>query len=191
MKVLVTKEYLTNIANSMRSKKGNTTKYKPEDMSEAIDSITTTYSPRFISFREYKGGDLNPELAALDTSKMTTMAQMFYYCDILASLNVSTFNTENVNNMRYMFYACNRIINLDLSNFNTNRVTDMSYMFANCERLTLLDIRNFNFSHVTSYIGMFNSVPSDCKIIVADNTAKRWITNKFSNLTNVKTVAEL
>ena len=116
---------------------------------------------------------------------------MFYYCDVLASLNVSTFNTENINNMRYMFYACNRIINLDLSNFNTNRVTDMSYMFANCERLTLLDIRNFNFGNVTSYTGMFNSVPSDCKIIVADDNAKRWITSKFSNLTNVKTVAEL
>ena len=61
MKVLVTKEYLTNIANSIRGKKGNTTKYKPEDMSEAIDSITTTYSPRYISFREYKGIDLETE----------------------------------------------------------------------------------------------------------------------------------
>ena len=191
MKVLVTKEYLTNIANSIRGKKGNTTKYKPEEMSEAIDSITTTYSPRYISFREYKGTDLVPELVGLDTSKITTMAQMFYYCDALASLNVSTFNTENVNNMRYMFYACNHIINLDLSNFNTNRVTDMSYMFANCEGLLSLDIRNFNFSNVTSYTGMFNSVRSNCEIIVADDTAKRWITSKFSNLTNVKTVAEL
>ena len=176
MKVLVTKEYLTNIANSIRNKKGNTTKYKPEDMSEAIDTITTIYSPKYISFREYKGTDLIPELAGLDTSKITTMAQMFYYCDALTSLNVSTFNTENVNNMRYMFYACNHIINLDLSNFNTNKVTDMSYMFANCERLLSLDIRNFNFSNVTSYTGMFNSVPGNCEIIVEDDTAKRWIT---------------
>lgn len=191
MKVLVTKEYLTNIANSIRNKKGNTIKYKPEDMSEAIDSITTIYSPKYISFREYKGTDLIPELAGLDTSKITTMAQMFYYCDALTNLNVSTFNTENVNNMRYMFYACNHIINLDLSNFNTNKVTDMSYMFANCERLLSLDIRNFNFSNVTSYTGMFNSVPSNCEIIVADDTTKRWIISKFSNLINVKTVAEL
>ena len=191
MKVLVTKDYLTNIANSIRGKKGDSTKYKPEDMSEAIDSITTTYSPRYISFREYKGWDLIPELAGLDTSNMSTMAQMFYYCDGLRSLDASKFNTSNITNMRYMFYACANIINLNLSNFNTDRVTDMSYMFANCERLTLLDIRNFNFGNVTSYTGMFNSVPSDCKIIVADDNAKRWITSKFSNLTNVKTVAEL
>ena len=190
MKVLVTKEYLTNIANSIRGKKGNTIKYKPEDMSEAIDSITTTYAPRYISFREYKGWDLIPELAGLDTSNMSTMAQMFYYCDGLRSLDVSKFNTSNITNMRYMFYACANIINLNLSNFNTDRVTDMSYMFANCERLLSLDIRNFNFNNVSSYVGMFNSVPNSCEIIVADDGAKRWITSKFSNLTNVKVVGE-
>lgn len=191
MKVLVTKDYLTNIANSIRGKKGNSTKYKPEDMSEAIDSITTTYAPRYVSFREYKGTDLIPELAGLDTSNMGTMAQMFYYCDALRSIDVSKFNTTGINNMRYMFYACANLINLNLSNFNTDRVTDMSYMFANCERLLSLDIRNFNFNNVSSYTGMFNSVPSNCEIIVADDNAKRWITNKFSNLTNVKTVGEL
>lgn len=190
MKVLVTKGYLTNIANSIRSKKGSSTKYKPEDMSAAIDSITTIYAPRYISFREYKGWDLIPELAGLDTSNMSTMAQMFYYCDGLRSLDVSNFNTGNITNMRYMFYACTNIINLNLSNFNTDRVTDMSYMFANCERLLSLDIRNFNFNNVGSYTGMFNGVPSNCEIIVADDNAKRWITNKFSNLTNVKTVGE-
>ena len=104
MKVLVTKDYLTNIANSIRSKKGSSTKYKPEDMSEAIDSITTTYAPRYISFREYKGWDLIPELAGLDTSNMSTMAQMFYYCDGLRSLDVSNFNTGNITNMRYMLW---------------------------------------------------------------------------------------
>ena len=191
MKVLVTKDYLTNIANSIRSKKGSSTKYKPEDMSAAIDSITTIYAPRYISFREYKGWDLIPELAGLDTSNMSTMAQMFYYCDGLRSLDVSNFNTGNITNMRYMFYACTNIINLNLSNFNTDRVTDMSYMFANCERLLSLDIRNFNFNNVGSYTGMFNSVPSNCEIIVANDNAKRWITSKFSNLINVKTVGEL
>ena len=191
MKVLVTKEYLTNIANSIRNKKKNQTKYKPEDMSEAIDSIATTYAPRYISFREYKGTDLIPELAGLDTSNITIMAQLFYYCNGLRELNVSNFNTSNVNNMRYMFYACSNLINLNLSNFITSAVTDMSYMFANCEKLLTLDIRNFNFDNVTTYTGMFNGVPSDCQIIVADDNAKRWITSKFTQLRNVITIAEL
>ena len=191
MKVLVTKDYLINIANSIRNKIGNDIKYKPEEMSSAIDEITTTYAPRFISFREYKGTDLDIELSTLDTSNMDTMATMFYYCNGLRNLNVLNFNTNNITNMRYMFYACSNIINLNLSNFNTLKVTDMSYMFANCEKLLTLDIRNFNFSNVTTYTGMFNNIPNNCEIIVADDTAKRWITNKFSQLINVKTVAEL
>ena len=191
MKVLVTKDYLTNIANSIRNKIGGNTKYKPEEMSEAIDNIVTIYAPRFISFREYKGSELNYELQALDTSNMNTMAKMFYYCNGLRSINVSNFNTQNITNMRYMFYACSNLINLDLSSFDTSNVTDMSYMFANCESLLTLDIRNFNFSNVGTSTGMFNSVPNNCEIIVADDNTKRWITNKFSQLTNVKTVAEL
>lgn len=191
MKVLVTKDYLTNIANSIRNKIGGSDKYKPEEMSEAIDTITTVYAPRFISFREYKGIDLVPELQALDTSNMSTMATMFYYCNNLMTLNVNNFNTSNVTNMRYMFYSCSGLNVLDLSNFITSRVTDMSYMFANCDSLTRLDIRNFNFSTVGTYSNMFTGVRSDCLIIVADETAKRWITTKFTQLTNVKTVAEI
>ena len=89
MKVLVTRDYLTNIANSIRNKIGGTTKYKPEDMSEAIDAISTLYAPRFISFREYKGFELNEELSSLDTSRLTTMDTMFYYCNGLQVLNIS------------------------------------------------------------------------------------------------------
>ena len=93
--------------------------------------------------------------------------------------------------MRYMFYSCSYLVNLNLSNFNTSKVTDASYMFANCERLMSLDIRNFNFSNIGTYTNMFTGIPNNCLIIVADNTAKRWITTKFTQLTNVKTVAEL
>ena len=191
MKVLVTKDYLINIANSIRAKVGGSDKYKPEEMSEAIDEITTIYAPRFISFREYKGAELNEETQGLDTSNMDTMATMFYYCNGLRELNLSNFNTNNITNMRYMFYSCSNLPSLNLSNFNTSRVTDMSYMFANCEKLLMLDIRNFNFNNVSTFTNMFNGIPNNCEIIVADDTAKRWIITKFPQLNNIKTVAEL
>jgi len=92
--------------------------------------------------------------------------------------------------MRYMFYSCNKLIRLDLSSFNTNNVTDMTYMFQNCERLQFLDLRNFSFNNVTSYTGMLIGIPNDCLIIVKDNAAKNWILSKFAQLTNVKTIAE-
>ena len=64
-------------------------------------------------------------------------------------------------------------------------------MFRACSSLTNLDIRNFDFTNVTSYSNMFTGVPKDCLIIVKDDTAKTWLTSKFTTLTNVKTVAEL
>jgi surface protein len=116
---------------------------------------------------------------------------MFESCSGLTNLDVSNFNTSNVTNMSYMFCTCSGLTNLDLSNFITSNVTNMSAMFRYCKSLTNLDIRKFGFTKVTNYSGMFDEVPIDCLIIVKDETAKEWITSKFTTLTNVKTVAEL
>ena len=108
-----------------------------------------------------------------------------------SSLDVSNLDISQVTNMKYMFYFCSELTSLDLSSFNTSKVTNMRDCFYNCKKLTRLDIRNFDFTNVTSYSSMFGIVPTDCLIIVKDDTAKTWITEKFTTLTNVKTVAEL
>ena len=89
------------------------------------------------------------------------------------------------------FDNCSSLTELDLSSFDVSNVTNMTSMFYNCTSLRNLDIRNFDFTKVTSYSHMFYNVPANCKIIVKDDTAKEWITSKFTNLTNVVTVAEL
>lgn len=190
-KILISKEYLTNIANAIRLKSSNSNTYKPAEMAPAIEQITTIYAPRYISFREYKGIELTSELKNLDTSKLTTMAQMFYYCNALNKLDLSNFDTSNVNNMRYMFYGCSNLTSLDLSSFDTSKVADMSYMFTNCEKLMKLDIRKFNFNNVSNYINIFSGIPSNCTIIVADAPTRTWITNRFPNLVNVKIASQL
>jgi surface protein len=116
---------------------------------------------------------------------------MFYDCKNITGLDLSNFNTSNVTNMSYMFRGCKNITELDLSSFDTSNVTNMSYTFRGCLKLTVLDIRSFDFTKVTSFSGIFGSVPTDCEIIVKDETAKAWVLDKRSDLTNVKTVAEL
>ena len=159
------------------------------------------------------------DLSNFNTSKVTNMSGMFDNCKLLSELNISNFNTENVTTMNNMFYQCENLISLDLSNFNTgkvttmsnmfggcknltsldlsgwntSKVTNMSSMFNNCVALTHLDIRNFDFTNVTSYSSMFgasNGPADNCLIIVKDETAKEWVTSKFTRLTNVKTIAE-
>ena len=131
------------------------------------------------------------DLSGWNTSNVTTMRGMFYGCKSLTELDLSHFNTSNVTNMNSMFYNCESLTKLDLSGLNTSNVTDTGFMFMNCSKLSRLDMRNFTFDKVTSNNVMFSSVPKDCLIIVKGETEKQWITSKFSNLTNVKTIVEL
>ena len=211
--------FLTDIANSIRNKKGTTDTIIASNFDTEIDSIETSvgkYAPRFISFRDYNKMDLDYEISNIDTSNVTDMRSMFNGCSNLTSLDLSNFNTSNVTDMSSMFSKCSNLTYLDLSNFNTSKVMDISSMFANCSNLTsldlsnfneisstdmhsifngcsnltYLDIRNFNFTRVVSDGNMFDKVPSNCEIIVKDDTAKKWILARRRDFTNVKTVVE-
>ena len=93
----------------------------------------------------------------LNTEKVMYMSNMFYNCNKLTSLDLTSFNTAEVTKMDNMFNGCSALTSLDLSNFNTAKVTDMNYMFYNCNELTSLDLSSFNTAEVTDMSSMFRS----------------------------------
>lgn len=95
------------------------------------------------------------DLTSFNTSKVRNMFNMFGYCRSLTSLNLSNFNTSNVTDMGQMFYGCNALNYLNISSFNTSNVTSMHYMFRSCSNLTSLNISNFNTGKVSDMAGMF------------------------------------
>ena len=95
------------------------------------------------------------DVSNFDTSKVTDMNSMLSACTTLTELDVSNFDTSNVTDMSWMFYNSTNLIDLNLSTFNTSNVTDMSYMFNSCYSLTKLDVSNFDTSNVTDMMGMF------------------------------------
>ncbi len=96
------------------------------------------------------------DLRGFNTSRCTTMKQMFCKCETLSSLSLSSsFNTSNVTNMYQMFYNCKGLTSLEVAGFNTENVTDMSNMFWYCSGLTSLDVSRFNTSKVTTMYGLF------------------------------------
>ena len=56
------------------------------------------------------------------------MSSMFFSCNLLTSLDLSSFDTKNVINMSYMFASCLNLKYLSISNFVTNQVGDFSYI---------------------------------------------------------------
>ena len=130
-----------------------------------VADIQSKYAPRYISFYNYRGTELDDELANLDTSKITNMSYMFYQCANLTTLNLSNFDTSNVTNMYNMFNSCNKLVALDLSNFDTSKVTSMSNMFSSCYALTTLNLSNFDTSNVTNMSAMF----SNCSVLTTSD----------------------
>ena len=65
-------------------------------------------------------------MSHFDTSRVTTMERMFFYCVSLKSLDVSHFDTKQVISTSGMFSNCAKLKILDVSNFDTTRVKDFS-----------------------------------------------------------------
>ena len=125
----------------------------------------------------------------LNTKEVTDMADMFYECRDLSSLDVSGFNTGKVTDMSGMFYECISLKLLDVAKFNTANVKSMSNMFYRCYNLDLLNVTNFNTENVTNMQGMFYSCSALTTIYASDNFVTGQVTdgsNMFSNCTNLK-----
>ena len=157
---------------------------KSENIKNGVDILGVTgnyvgskYAPRYISFYDYSGTDLDYEIANLDTSNVTNMNYMFSSCDRLANLDLSSFNTSNVTNMISMFNDCVKLTTLDLTNFDTSKVTSMGNMFYNCQKLTTLDLTNFDTSKVTNMGSMFYNCQ---KLTTLDLT--NFDTSKVTNM---------
>ena len=57
------------------------------------------------------------------------MNNMFSGCNLLESLNLSSFDTSKVITMEKMFYNCSNLISLDLSNFNITNISNYDLIF--------------------------------------------------------------
>ena len=130
--------------------------------------------------------------ATVNTNNITNTSQMCLSCTSLVNIDLSNFSFPAVTNFSGMFSGCTALEEINLSTAVGSSATNVSNMFKNCTSLTTLDIRSWVFKDdYTSETDFLTNVPNGCLIIVKDNTAKTWVTSRYSNLTNVKTVAEL
>lgn len=119
----------------------------------------------------------------------TKFSYMFSGCKWLYLPKVSTNGTKNNLFLNYMFSNCTVVTSLDLSGMN-GTVGRMSSTFAGCSSLKHLDIRGLIMHDCSMYSSAFNSVPTDCEIIVKDTIEKLFLATNFPSLSNVKTVAD-
>ena len=122
------------------------------DLSDLDTSQVTAMDSMFY----YCSGLTNLDVSNLDTSQVTNMSEMFGDCERLANLDLSTFDTSNVTDMASMFTGCYGLRTLNINTFNTSKVTNMNIMFSRCMNLTNIDVSNFDTSNVTDMRSMFD-----------------------------------
>lgn len=122
------------------------------------------------------------------TEKVTRMRMMFYHCESLETLDISTFNTSQVTDMEYMFEGCASLNELNLKNFNTGKVKNMRRMFASCQALKSLDLSTFNTENVTDMREMFEICRNLTNLDLSNfNTSNITdMTNMFSDLNSIQ-----
>ena len=139
------------------------------------------------------------DLSNMDTSGMTSMKDMFRKDTSLTNITFGdNFNTANVTSMNGVFWDCNSLTSIDLSSFNTSSVTDMNNMFARCSSLTALDLSNFDTSNVTSmgnpygygYGGMFGECKSLTSLDLSsfDTSKVKQMSNMFDSCSKLTTL---
>ena len=160
---------------------------EPEKVYLNTDSSRMFYS---IYYEQEIKNILEIDLSGFDTSKVTTMYDMFAYMSKLTTLNLSHFDTSKVTNMNNMFYHMPALTTINLSSFDTSNVTDMSGMFSSMSKLTTLNLSHFDTSKVTNmgfmFSDMFNLTTLDISSFDTSKvTSMRYMFDDMSKLTTL------
>lgn len=141
---------------------------KRTDMLQA--RIDATNSCNYL-FYYYTGNNVD-FISDLDTSKVTTMSNMFRSCTKLTT--IPSLDCSNVTKMNYMF-ADDQALSF-VPKLNSGNVTDMSYMFQNCKNLETVE--EIDCSNATNMSRAFYS----CSKL---KTANLLNTNKLTDTSNM------
>ena len=160
---------------------------EPEKVYLNTDSSRMFYS---IYYEQEIKNILEIDLSGFDTSKVTTMYNMFAYMSKLTTLNLSHFDTSKVTNMNNMFYHMSALTTINLSSFDTSNVADMSGMFSGMSKLTTLNLSHFDTSKVTNmgfmFSDMFNLTTLDISSFDTSKvTSMRYMFDDMSKLTTL------
>ena len=109
------------------------TRYTVNEVQNGDGTYTTTIAssitgdaPKTISFDEATN---LYSVEYINTSKLTSVTNMFRSCSSLTSIDTSGWDTSKVTSTDSMFNGCSSLTSLELSSFETSKVTRMSSMF--------------------------------------------------------------
>lgn len=167
-----------------------------ENIKNGVDILGVTgnyvgskYTPRYITFRNYTGTELDYEINNTDFSNITNMNNMFYKCQNLE--HIPKINTSNVLNMKAMFYQCYKL--KEIPELDTSNVTEIAQIFSFCQSITTVPyINTSNCSNLNEMYQQCNKITEIPYLIDASKAIR--VDNIFyycSMLTNLEGLQNL
>jgi surface protein len=93
---------------------------------------------------------------------VTDMRFMFYLCEKLVRLDLSSFNTSNVTNMKHMFYCCSALQSIVVeSGWNTASVIESTNMFGGCYNIMGGQSTTYDSNHVDKTYAHIDGGPTN------------------------------
>ena len=119
---------------------------------------------------------------------LTSTSQMFYECNSLKSIDLSSFNFKEVNDMSHMFQYCNSLESFNLIYKDIHRIKYLNNMFYGCKKLKAV---NFNLSSSYGLILLNNMFCGCLSLEILDLSSFRGQTvssleNMFYNCSSLK-----
>ena len=189
-KYIIEDTTLSNIADAIRSKTGDTTEYTPAEMPAKIESIETGggsgtggggYSVDYIN-RALKNGDKSMEnlLSDIDSGIWLNGKGMFDHHTTDEWLQLSGKNIKLTDCNSMFYYVTNKsLADLDLSKFDISKVLDFQNCFASCN-FNSIDLTGMKFKEGTIFNRMFYG-----------NASVIDVTVDFSGANKIKDLSEM
>ena len=184
--------FLTDVANAIREKKGTTDTILASNFDTEIASIESG-----VDINEYLSDTITSGTDALPgwlktvkkirnplTVEGTSATYMFYRYPLN---ELPQLDTSNIINMSYMFGYCNNLTTIP--QIDTSNVTDISFMFNSCTSLTT--IPQINTSNATNMRFMFNNCARITTIPQINTSNVTDISFMFNSCTSLTTIPEL
>lgn len=185
-------DFLTDVANAIRTKTGATQPINAQNFSTEILNISTgggntlknlldATKSCYSLFYNYQGTSVDDLIAYDDTANVESFESMF---EISQVTTIPELNTSNATNMNAMMYGCNNITTIPL--FDTSKVKSMRSMFFECKQLTTIPL--LDTSNVTDMFQIFRYCDKLVTIPALDVSNNFNFNNSFGNCTSLKSI---
>ena len=151
-------------------------KFMENDISDILQELNQSNTFLYINRKKHeyqtyfiplKEGNYNIILKT--TIDIIDCSFMFYKCDYLTSIDLSSIGSKRVSKMHYMFYECTNLKNIDFTHFNTENVTNMEFLLYGCKSIRDIDLSSFNIENTKKTNLMFDGCQNLRKIKIPHN----------------------